>query len=1464
MHPEGKTHDRTLRPAPASRVGGPLFALGFFVVFVAGAELGHWLAAEPGHFATFWPNSGLYLAVLLRTAPRRWWLMVPAGAAANLASDVLFHGRQVEAALGFTLANTVEALAGAVVLRAWLGPAVRVDRLRNVLGLVTATAAVSAPLGGLIGAATVSAVFGASFSQTWQVWWVADALGVLLVVPLVFSLLDLNARPRPARLLEGAGIVAGLIAAGTYVFTSTPPTAPIVLLMLLLWAAVRLGISGVGVTTFVLAVVAVRHTVAGHGLFAEIEAPLMRVAAVQVFVAVAAVLFYCFAVVLDERRRAEAMLEQRVIERTAELAEQTERLRTTFECMTDGFLRFDRDWRVVYENAEAERIDGRPRSEVLGKTLWESWPATIGSRFEFECRRAVAERVTVEFENYYEPWNSWFSVKGFPTPDGGLAIYFIEITARKQADESRRRSEERLRLAAEAVNGIIYEYDIGAGRVDRTRGLYEVLGHRPEDVPPTIAWWAEQVHPDDRDRFVRTDPDTTPTGRILTEYRIRHHDGRWLNVEDRAVLICDDVGRPARMIGCVVDVTDRRRAEEEARRRAEEVQVLFDTLPVGIFVAHDSEGRTITGNPAAQELLRTPTGNLSLSAPSAEQPQQFRVCRNGVDLPADQLPVQRAARGEVVMNEEVELVFADGRVVYELISAAPLYDAQGEVRGAVAGVLDTSALKRAEKERERLEATLNSLVASAPVGIVLFDADMRYRHVNGPLAEMNGIPAEDHIGKTVGEIVPDLYAQAESLFRKVLEEGKAIPDFVLEGETPKNPGVKRWWRESWFPVAGPDGKPSGVGAIVQEVTEQRRLEHERENSRRTLVNLVEQCPFGIYIVDADFRVATVNAGSQTGAFANVRPLLGRPFDEVLRILWPEPLASELVRIFRHTLDTGEPYRSTDFISPRADVDRVEGYEWELHRITLPDGRQGVVCYYFDATKLRRVERELRESERRYRLVGEAANDALWDWDLATDGVVWNDGVQRLFGYTAEQVAPKASWWVEHVHPEDQDRVIRSIHAVLDGTEELWAGEYRFRRADGSYAAVFDRGKIVREGERPVRMVGSMLDLTERKRLEDELRHIAAELSDAGRKKDEFLATLAHELRNPLAPIRTGLQVMKLAADDAQAVEQSIGMMERQVGQMVRLVDDLMDVSRISRGNIELRRQRVPVASVVHSAVETSRPLIDRMGHRLAVALPNDPLVVDADPMRLAQVFANLLNNSAKYSDRGSRIRLAVERHASDVIVSVKDDGIGIPRDRLAGIFDMFSQVDRSLEKSQGGLGIGLHLVKRLVEMHDGSVHAESDGPGKGSEFIVRLPAVLDDRLPSDPSEEPAVRRSTLRILVVDDNRDGADSLAMMLRLSGNDARTAYDGQQGIELAGSYRPDVALFDIGLPKLNGYEACRRIREQPWGDGIVMVAVTGWGQDEDRRRSHDAGFDHHMVKPVDPTALMKFLTERNAESR
>jgi signal transduction histidine kinase/ActR/RegA family two-component response regulator len=399
--------------------------------------------------------------------------------------------------------------------------------------------------------------------------------------------------------------------------------------------------------------------------------------------------------------------------------------------------------------------------------------------------------------------------------------------------------------------------------------------------------------------------------------------------------------------------------------------------------------------------------------------------------------------------------------------------------------------------------------------------------------------------------------------------------------------------------------------------------------------------------------------------------------------------------------------------------------------------------------------------------------------------------------------------------------------------------------------------LTNAGNEPVGFATVSQDVTERKRLADDLRRLAADLAEADQRKNEFLATLAHELRNPLAPMSNMLEVVKHSGDDREVLKRAHDTIERQLGQMVRLVDDLLDLNRITYDRLELRRSEVELSSVIQQAVEVARPLIDAAGHDLTVELPDEPIYLTADRARLAQVFGNLLNNSSKYTRSNGRISVSAKRVDDEVMVTVKDNGAGIPQDKLDSIFDMFMQVDLTAERSQGGLGIGLTLVKRLAEMHGGSIEARSAGEGQGSEFIVRLPVLSKPSVAAQPkpaASEPSPER---RILIVDDNVDAADSLAMLLEITGNKTYMAHDGVEAVEAIEEHRPEVVLLDIGLPRLTGHEVCRQVRQQPWGKDIVMIALTGWGQEDDRRQSEEAGFNGHLVKPVDYDKLLELLS-------
>jgi signal transduction histidine kinase len=380
----------------------------------------------------------------------------------------------------------------------------------------------------------------------------------------------------------------------------------------------------------------------------------------------------------------------------------------------------------------------------------------------------------------------------------------------------------------------------------------------------------------------------------------------------------------------------------------------------------------------------------------------------------------------------------------------------------------------------------------------------------------------------------------------------------------------------------------------------------------------------------------------------------------------------------------------------------------------------------------------------------------------------------------------------------------------------------------------------------------------------DLRQAEAALREADRRKDEFLATLAHELRNPLAPIRNAVQILQLKECGLDDLHSAADVVDRQSRQMTHLVDDLLDISRITRGKLALRMRPVKVRDAMLAAVETSGPLIESCGHRLTLELPVEELTLNGDLTRLSQILSNLLNNAAKFTDRDGQIALAARRDGADVVISVKDNGVGIAPEMMPFVFQMFAQVDRHQDRSQGGLGIGLQLVKSLVEMHGGSISAASAGAGCGSEFLVRLPLLVDSPADAGETNSPptAAAGPGLKVLVVDDNRDNVESLRLLLTLTGHTVRIAGDGAEGIRAAEEFRPEVILLDIGMPDLDGHEVCRRIRAQEWGRSMVIIAQTGWGQEEDRRRTQAAGFDFHLVKPINHAELNSRLAQISAQ--
>jgi two-component system CheB/CheR fusion protein len=655
-----------------------------------------------------------------------------------------------------------------------------------------------------------------------------------------------------------------------------------------------------------------------------------------------------------------------------------------------------------------------------------------------------------------------------------------------------------------------------------------------------------------------------------------------------------------------------------------------------------------------------------------------------------------------------------------------------------------------------------------------------------------------------------------------------------------------------------------------------------ENEDRLNILLVDDQPSKLLTYEtilADLGENLLKAGSATEALEH---LLRREVAIVLMdVSMPDVDGFELASIIRQHPRCEKT--AIIFVSAvhLTDLDRLKGYETgavdylpvpvapqvlrakirvlaDLHRKSLQLKRLNGELERRVAERTEALEdfaTRVHESESRFRTLAERMPHLVWEADARGRATFHN---RRWYEYTGNPAdSGLGESWQTFIHPDDRAQLLNEWRDAIDtaGAHPLdvevrirrWDGQYRWFRFTGAPSSIANH--------KVEKWVGTCTDIEERKRAEERLR-------EADRRKDEFLAMLAHELRNPLAPIRNAVKLLRQADQPEAAQRWSRELIERQVEQLTRLVDDLLDVSRITRGKIRLQVEPLDLGTVVSGALETSRPMIDARRHEFTLVQPDERIYVAGDLVRLTQVIANLLNNAAKFQAEGGTIELIVERDGDDACVHVRDRGIGIAPEMLGEVFDLFAQVERTMDRSEGGLGIGLSLVKTLVEMHGGSVMARSAGRGKGSEFSIRLPRLPDDAAFAASEVEAgdaAPSGRSLSVLVVDDNRDAAESLALLLRLRGHHTATAHDGRKALQLALETNPDVVLLDLGLPGIDGFEVCRALREQSFP--AYVVAVTGYGREADRRRSKSAGFDAHLVKPVDPDGLVRLLADAAA---
>lgn len=749
-----------------------------------------------------------------------------------------------------------------------------------------------------------------------------------------------------------------------------------------------------------------------------------------------------------------------------------------------------------------------------------------------------------------------------------------------------------------------------------------------------------------------------------------------------------------------------------------------------------------------------------------------------------------------------------------------------------------------------------AIFASTPDFAYVFGIDHRLVYANPALLEMWGMTWDEAIGKDFHELGYETWHaemhqnEMNTVIRTRTQWRAEIPFTGTHG--------RRIYDYIFVPVLDADGEVTAVAGTTRDVTDDRVAAELLQQNETLFSKIIDQAPGGVYVVDDEFRLIKANPLAAP-TFAAAEPVIGRDFTDVMEILWGREIGRDIVGKFRHTLETGERYQAPRFSGVREDLKEYRSYDWEIQRLTLPSGKQGVVCYFSDVTDQIEMEQALRASEER-------ANDIIRS---ITDGFLTVDREWRITYIS--QLGREILLPFKESGDAMVGKVFWEEFPAMVGTEI----EENFRLAmDDQVALEFEADYVPLDAWFDLRVYPSssglslfFLDITERKRSEAALQHSrmvlaeqAEKLRDVDRRKDQFLATLAHELRNPLAPIVTGLEVIKGSGYKKAVVEKVSGIITRQMSQMVHLIDDLLDISRVNTGKITLKRSEVLLTEVISNAIEATEPLMQQFEHRLDVKVPSEEIRIVVDCARVAQVMSNLLSNAAKYTPPGGKIALEAGTRGNGVWIRVKDNGKGIDPADQAKIFDLFQQTDHG---NSEGLGIGLTLVRSLVELHGGTITVSSQGRARGSVFEVELPdcRVVDSKAAPATADVGEGDYRSKRVLVVDDGKSAAEILAMFFRMEGMEVELAFDGAEALEKLEGFTPDLILMDLGMPNIDGWEAARLMRER--GVSSVIVALSGWGREEDKLKTAAAGFNDHLVKPVTPADLRllmhRFFTKK-----
>ena len=772
-------------------------------------------------------------------------------------------------------------------------------------------------------------------------------------------------------------------------------------------------------------------------------------------------------------------------------------------------------------------------------------------------------------------------------------------------------------------------------------------------------------------------------------------------------------------------------------------------------------------------------------------------------------------------------------------------DSGDQLRGPEAGKSRVIRLFRSRNNNNEnlARAYFKSLADHSPLFIGMCDMDYMPFYINEAGRRLVGLQDLEQFQNTP---VRDFFFPEDQdfilgeFFSRVLEEGRAETEIRFRHF---KTGEAIWMTYDVFFLKDEDGKPGGLATVSREITERRRTEEKLRESEALLKKVLDDSPDAVFLKDREGRMLLANPATFAAIGKPPEFCIGKTDVEFLlnpddgRAIMADDrgvMESGQTESFEETVLTPTGIRC--FLNSKTPYRDAEG------------NVIGLIGVARDITKLKKAEAALRASEERFRALTHAIPSITWEADA--NGL--NTFMSELWrSYTGMSVADAAgNGWMDALHPDDRGDVSREWAEAV-GSRKSFESRYRLRAVEGSYRWFMARGLPRFDSEGRVFLwVGACTDI-------DEMVRAQSSLAAADRRKDEFLATLAHELRNPLAAISNAVHVMKRGHASENADAALLDMVLRRVDHLVRLVDELLEISRINCGKVDLRKESVDLPDFLRHALETCQRLMDKKNHRLIVKVADEPLRVFGDPVRLAQIAANIIDNAAKYTPPGGLIEVEAARDGAEVVLRVRDNGVGISADMMPRIFDLFMQSAGQTRLSEGGLGIGLTLVRKLIKLHDGRIAAHSEGVGRGSEFVVWLPFDKETATMGASGGEAANGVvKTARVLVIDDDHDVADSLGLLLEALGATIRKAYDGPAGVAAIDEFKPDLIFVDIGMPGVDGYETARRIRRNGRERRFILVALTGWGQENDRRRAQDAGFDLHLTKPASPDAIEELL--------